>query len=340
MRSAPPVSATTARVILDELERRGVDADPLLRRHSIHRSTLSNPLGRLPRETILAFVRDANEVSGDPMLHVAATDSSAIGAFGLADYIGSMGPTVGDGFQRILRLFHLVNPWMAFDITESGDVVTVQTRPVMILMSDPIETECTLVALARRVRQITGGAGRPREVRFAHEHPTTVRRSLEAYWACPVSLGAGHNAIDFERRTWEAPSVLRDETLGEVLWSVARSIAAEYRLTGGFDRLGRAVAEGIAAGGASIESVAERLGTSVRSLQRQLGNLGTTYSEVLDSVRRRIAIDALRRGRESVTEIALNLGFSETSAFSRAFRRWTGRPPSAYIPDGSNEAPE
>lgn len=80
----------------------------------------------------------------------------------------------------------------------------------------------------------------------------------------------------------------------------------------------------------SLAAVASALGLSVRTLQRRLSARGLTYRSVLDDVRRRLAEVELCRGERSIAEVSRSLGYSDPAHFVRAFRRWTGQPPSRY----------
>jgi AraC-like DNA-binding protein len=89
------------------------------------------------------------------------------------------------------------------------------------------------------------------------------------------------------------------------------------------------IVEQLASGGVSAEKVAQALHVSTRTLHRQLQGEGTTFKGLLEETRRKLAATYLRDEDISVTEIAFMLGFSEPSAFTRAYRRWTGESPSA-----------
>lgn len=84
----------------------------------------------------------------------------------------------------------------------------------------------------------------------------------------------------------------------------------------------------LASGGARIERVARELGLSRQTLYRRLKAEGVTFEELLDGLRRRLAIRLIRNEGLSVKEAAYRLGFSDPAAFSRAFKRWTGESPS------------
>ncbi|PKM21384.1 MAG: AraC family transcriptional regulator, partial [Gammaproteobacteria bacterium HGW-Gammaproteobacteria-14] len=81
----------------------------------------------------------------------------------------------------------------------------------------------------------------------------------------------------------------------------------------------------------SLENAASELGMSGRTMRRRLAEEGTSYQQELDAVREKLARDYFRRGGQSVTEVAMMLGFADSSAFAKAFRRWTGMSPSEFL---------
>src|SRR5262249_980547 len=100
--------------------------------------------------------------------------------------------------------------------------------------------------------------------------------------------------------------------------------------TGLTARARRAVVQALPDGKLGVADIARRLGTSGRSLQRGLLAESTSFQELVSEVRCQLAIGHLQYGRMTTAEIAFALGFSEPSAFQRAFRRWTGKTPLAF----------
>ena len=94
-------------------------------------------------------------------------------------------------------------------------------------------------------------------------------------------------------------------------------------------RVKTAIIEHLPSGAPSAETVAKDLYMSARTLHRRLSDLKTSFSDMLEAVRRELAEHYITDPTRSLSEISFLLGFSEQSAFPRAFRRWTGRPPSA-----------
>ncbi|MNF71427.1 HTH-type transcriptional regulator VirS [compost metagenome] len=95
-------------------------------------------------------------------------------------------------------------------------------------------------------------------------------------------------------------------------------------------RMGAHIASGLGSGGVSIELIASSMGMGVRTLQRRLSEEGLDFTQVVEDVRRSMAEEYVARSDYSFTNIALLLGYSEASSFSRAFRRWTHLTPLKY----------
>ena len=92
----------------------------------------------------------------------------------------------------------------------------------------------------------------------------------------------------------------------------------------------RAIAVALAEGQPTIAQAAATAGTSVRTLQRRLLDLGLTYRELLDEVRLETACRLMERSETSLAEVAAALGYADPANFTRAFQRWTGKTPSAF----------
>ncbi|WP_050502057.1 AraC family transcriptional regulator [Streptomyces monomycini] len=173
-----------------------------------------------------------------------------------------------------------------------------------------------------------------RHARFAHPAPAHAPE-YELLFGCAVRFGAPHTAAAFDAR-WLAAPVVRDEA---ALTAMLRRAPADLLSRREY---GTTVTERVrhtlvlalrATGPARLPEAAEiaaRLAVSPATLRRRLQEEGTSYQRLKDAVRRDAAISSLAAGREPIAELAARLGFSEDTAFHRAFRRWTGTTPGAY----------
>jgi AraC-like DNA-binding protein len=133
------------------------------------------------------------------------------------------------------------------------------------------------------------------------------------------------------RATWNLPLRRRDPILAKLLQQQAdEAIARLPRMDGALYDVRRALASRVAGGDVRIQSVARALATSVRSLQRSLGEAGSSYQQLVDLARKDAAERYLATSTFSIGEIAYLLGYSEAAAFNRAFRRWHQSTPQAF----------
>jgi AraC-like DNA-binding protein len=182
----------------------------------------------------------------------------------------------------------------------------------------------SMVSLARR---ISGLQGRSLEVRFTHDPPADAH-PLEQFFRCPVRFGGGENAIVFDSAVLLTPVIAHDAERCAALQREAEALLADMTRPGDFRRdVVSTISREISNGDPSIERVAARLGMHPKALARRLRAERVTFRQLLEDVRFRLARRYLEEPSTSVTEIAFRLGYSEKSAFNRAFKRWTGTAP-------------
>ena len=193
-----------------------------------------------------------------------------------------------------------------------------------------IANETTFVMLTNIIREVTGKEIFPQQVSF--EHPSSDMLLYSHYFQCPVQFDGKENALQFDTADLEIPTVKADKHIQQYL--VERmdeekrgiSLRADTLLTD----IRHLIKESLPSGIPSIIQVAEHQGVSARTLKRRLSEKGKTFRELVQHVQQEEALALLKTSRQSISEIAFMTGFSEQSAFNRAFRRWTGESPSDY----------
>jgi AraC-like DNA-binding protein len=170
---------------------------------------------------------------------------------------------------------------------------------------------------------------RPAEVRFAHRAPRDTREH-QRFFAAPLRFATGENALVLPAALLHLPCRRTDPSLLSLLAQYAADRLGGPRMATFADRARAALSEELQAGNVTAQALAARLAVSVRTLHRSLAAEGTSYRRLLDQLRLDIAERHLLDDRMSVAEIAFLVGFSELSAFHRAFKRWTGRTPVTF----------
>jgi len=179
-------------------------------------------------------------------------------------------------------------------------------------------------------------AGRPlapARVAFAHARAadTDPDEYLRVLGVAP-QFGAERHLAVLDGAVLAVPVHNADTQLYPVLRQHAERLLRERQRSsaGVITDLRAAIVRGLARGRLRLPQVAAALGLSARSLQRRLADAGTSYQAVLDATRYQLALDYLRQDELAQADIALLLGFHEQSAFTHAFRDWSGMNPGAW----------
>lgn len=322
------VLTVSSRALVTACERLGLDTEALLRAAGIDRATLDDPDARLEGSQASALWTKAYELSGDPVLSLHAAEACPLGAYKVIDYIGSNAGTIGEAFRYAARYFSIINTAVRLSIDESGDPVTFgvvdESAPEGVSRA---YAEYCFAVFVLHARAATGVEFPLRRVTFVHRAPpdTTEHRRV---FGCPVSFEAEHTRLYIDRQVWQTPGAGGHAGVLQVLTEHADLLL--HNLPRGPDlveRTRRAIADRLRGGDPSLESVARGLGTSARSLQRHLRELGYSYNALADEVRAATARLLLEQPDIAIAEVAYLLGFADQSTFNRAFKRWTGQTP-------------
>jgi AraC-like DNA-binding protein len=316
---------------------RGIAAADLLERAGVTMQVLEDPDARLPGPTVLAIWNALRECTGDPALQLVAPATLPFGAYRVIDYLVAASATVGEGIQRFAEYFGLIAEGIALRVTAdaSDHVLTLATATGGAV--PPVYVDYVFAALVTRIRMRIRPDLAVRGVDLRQPAPADATPWTTVFHA-PVRFGATTDRLCFASDEWRKPTVGADAALARLLEDHARLLAVRPPRAAGF---AAAVQQAITAApriGGSAPDVARALNVSVRTLQRRLVETGTTFREVSDGVRGRLAEGYLADRAVSISEVAFLLGFSEQSSFNRAFRRWTGESPGRWRRRASRES--
>jgi AraC-like DNA-binding protein len=318
----PTVVAAWTRVIVDYATAHGVDVS----RPDVD---LSHRDLRVPVHLDEAIWQAAERALADDDLgvHLAESGVSA-GSFGVVGFLVRASTTVGEALARAQQFHRLVKDRGRLELVATPAGATVIDAPEADRALWPRAiAELSIANYVHLARTWTGTRIVPREVRFQHARPRNTRE-LERFFGCKLRFDQRDNALVLSRDVLALPLSTSEPELGAYLESAAASRLAQLPAPSLVDEVRAAIGDELRAGDVDIERVARRVGLTPRSLQRRLRDDGTSYRELIDTVRHQRAIDLMQRG-VPIGDVAEHLGFSEARAFRRAFRRWTGLLPSA-----------
>ncbi|WP_328945778.1 AraC family transcriptional regulator [Streptomyces sp. NBC_00250] len=348
------VSAHHVRAVLMAAERRGIAAGPLLARAGLPSALIEEPRtddrvsARVPAEQFGQLVRMLWATLDDELIGLGGAPSR-VGTFAMMAHLVVHGSRdLREALRRAGTFYSLFPGGPRFRLVEPGRGGTVADGTGVTWADgldearlefdvsgydDPLHfgAESTVLVAHRFAGWLVRRRIGLRRVEFVHPEPRHAREYALLFGA-PCVFGAARTSAVFDRADLDEP-VLRDAAALKVFLRRAPVdvlVCADYgsTVTGRVRHLvGRALPTGPVP---TPEELAERLSVSPQTLRRRLAAEGTTYQRLRDQVRRDHAIAELAGGRISIERLSRRLGFSEPSAFHRAFRRWTGETPRAY----------
>jgi AraC-like DNA-binding protein len=313
--------------LLERVAALDVDVTRVLQRANIARSRFEGSKARVTTAEFFAFWRALEEVGGAPDLGLRIGSETSPHQQHVASMAALHSANLGEGLEKLARYKRLVCPEQI-----SIDVVRGEARlrfEWLLAGEGPpaLLIDGVFAGVALLARRGMGKTVTPLRIELARRR--AGESMLRRHFGCDVRFDAPLDLMVFEAKALEAPFVTHNAELLEVLVpgleaalkDGARSLADDVRST---------LSQRISGERPAVEKVAKALGMSVRTLQRRLEDLGTSYQELLDDVRRRSARRLLANTDLDTGEVAFLLGFEELNSFTRAFHGWEGTTPARW----------
>jgi AraC-like DNA-binding protein len=324
------VNAKTVRATLGVAKAFGLDVSALANARGVA-SALTDIDARFPHAVWIELWQDIISRTGSESLGIDAAERLPWGHYDVIDYLVGTSDALGTALRRIERYFAIISTGVTHKLEEHGDSVHLvrQYAPgchTRLLAPSEFALACIVV----RIRIALGVRWCPREVHFAAPAPSNDAPQRR-FFDCPVRFEARTSAIVMDASALALPMPRPDAELSRILEQHAALLVGQLGMELDIvSRVSRIVANGLCDGDVSITHAARQVAMSVRSLQRSLASEGTSFEALVDRVRHEAALRILARPDVALGEISFMLGFSQQSAFTRAFKRWTGTTPHAY----------
>lgn len=325
------IQAAAVRKIINFAARYEVSAESLYQLVNLDPEVLNNPDHRIPFAQLVALYEQAARLTGDEAFGMHLGESIDPRVFDVLGYAAINSATVGEAFSRVARYHSIWTDGAQLDLETGKATASVIYRYVDQRLGEcRQDTEMTLAAFAALGGLITTTDWATLAVKFTHLAPRDVSEHARVFRSA-VRFDAGVNELVLDHATLALPIAKADPGLCTVLDRHAAELLAKYpRQDLLIDRVRSLLRNELNGGEPSLERVAAQLGMSARTLQRRLREQRTSHHELLDQMRKDLAIRYLNEPAMALCEMAYLLGFSERSAFHRAFKRWTGTTPSEF----------
>jgi AraC-like DNA-binding protein len=321
------ILAAWIKVIGRALDAAGCDSSALLTEAGFDLKSLDGPTLLCPLVNTARLWEIAVAATGDPAFGLKVASHIGHTTFHVLSYGLCASSTLKDAFERLQRYCHIVSDAVEYEFRKCGSDYHFVIEPAAGV---PFESIDALVgAHLRMCRSLKGRDFSPRHIELRRPRPAVID-DFERLFRAPLKFGATQNRMLFDGAGIESPLDGGNPDLAQCADAIAHQYLARIGRENIQARVRQVLIQRLQCAEPSQDEVAEQLCMSARTLQRKLGESGTTYKEILDETRHSLALIYLSAPHHSVSEITYLLGFSSSSSFTRAFRRWTGQSPSNW----------
>jgi AraC-like DNA-binding protein len=322
--------ASVGQVFRRLLELHGLDAVGIGRAAGVDLAEIRAPGERIEVDRIDAILRAAIPLIPDPAFGLHAARCWHPSELGVLGYAWLSSSTLRTGLERAVRYSRLIGERGVTEIQDTPQGLKVRFwanrgNPTVAAVA----VDIAIAILFDLCRMNAGAALRAVAASLRRRKPDGAD-DYERFLGCRVEFGAAENAFVLSAREADRPLPSANRQLAAVFDKLLTEELARLDKSDVVSRCRAAVLEHLSSGEGTAEEAARELHMSARTLQRKLAEANTTYLELVDDTRKDLALRYIEDPRRSITDITFSLGFSQPSAFTRAFRRWTGRSPSEY----------
>src|SRR6266704_6605500 len=327
--SIPMAQGGLSRLAIARLKSAGVPVAPLLKRVGLTPEVIAQPEERLNVRSQIALLDEAAIALKDDCIGFTLARDFDLREIGLLYYVIACSQTLGDALKRIARYSKITNEALVFGYQEGNRLIVSLSYSGVPRHSDRHQIEFCMFGVLRICRVLTGQNVIPQHFSISH-HRSGDNSEMARFVGTKVEFGADRDEFALNVNARELPLIHADSHLNDLLLKYCETALADRRgdMSQLRTRVENAISSVLPHGRVRVEDVARSLGMSKRTLARRLSDEGLNFTEILQQLRRDLAVRYLDDRRLHVSKIAWLLGFHEVSAFTHAFKRWTGKTPS------------
>lgn len=324
------VSIKLIRGVLAAAAQLNLDADAILSATGLEPSILSDIDAYVTYAQYRNIWQEITQRSGQPEVGLQLADFAHAGTFDFLGYIMQSSLNLGESLTRMIRYARLLHEGVEFKLKSQGQVAQITHNVPTVTLPVCASSQWAIANLLQRSRDMTGLNLQPISVGFRCPLPKNLTVYQQKF-RCPLEFNQPVDSIQMDLELLQRPMLKAEPGLCAVLERYGEDLLKRFPSVSTFlNNVRGVIIEELRKGNVGSEKISTRLGIVPRTLQRQLREAGTSYREVLDEIRRELSVYYLRNSDVAICEVAFLLGFSETSSFNRAFKRWYDLSPGEF----------
>jgi AraC-like DNA-binding protein len=317
----------TVLAIPDVLRSLGADPAEVLAEQGLEPALFDSPDNRISQAVRSRLLAHCAARTGCPHFGLLMGQQAGLHSLGLVGLLAKYSPDVATALRSIARFVHLHSGGAALELTVDGEQTVLALGLPDFAAADQLG-DGGVALLLNIMRSLCGRSWAPAEALFAHRRPDDVE-PYRRFFDAPLRFDAGHYGLVFATHWLDRPLPDVDPELSRLLQQQVDALEARHG--DDFPAQVRSVLQSaLVTGDASADSVAALFSMHSRTLHRHLVGYGTSFRELVDDTRFEIARQMLVDSSLDVRHIADMLGYADPSAFTRAFRRWSGTTPALW----------
>jgi len=321
--------ATSGLIVMRLVELHGINPQGFMRQAGVDPALLRDPKARVSAQLSDAVFAKATALIPDPAFALRAAACWHPSNLGSLGYAWLSSETLRTGLKRLERFGRILGKVAYRCVDEPEDLHFIYDHRRGDVPYAHAIADFGMSIIVDMCRKNFGAELNPQAVHLRRPVPMNPEPWRDFY-RCPIHFGADEDSFVLPRRIAETPLASANHEIAATFDAILTKQLATLIYPDVLSRCKVHLLQQLTSGEPSEQELASALGMSRRTLQRRLGDLGLTYKGVVDGTRYELALRYLDDPERSVTDITFLLGFSEQSAFTRAFKRWSGKAPTAY----------
>lgn len=325
--AVPSAEGGITRLAFACAQEKGADVETLLRKAGLSRRQIDDPHVRISVRSQVEFLELVAKALGDDLFGFHLSQNFDLRMIGLLYYVLASSETLGDALHRGARYSSIVNEGFKVTVREGREVYAILESVGVPRRLNRHQIEFWFSTFIRACREITKRRLTADRVSFVHKR--TLTAEVSSFFGSDVKFGADVDQVTFSRSILDISVANADTYLNKLLVKQYEDALAHRKLNqNAFAlRVENAIVPLLPHGKANVKDVAQKLGMGQRTLARRLASEGLTFIGMLQQLRVDLAKRDLADNDLSITKIAWLLGYQDVSAFTNAFKRWTGKTP-------------
>ncbi|MBN1848998.1 MAG: AraC family transcriptional regulator ligand-binding domain-containing protein [Deltaproteobacteria bacterium] len=308
----------------------GVSEEKIYHLSKLRQKDLKNTDDRIPIEHFIKLGRVAPELTGLPEIGLILGQQASFKNIGIIFKLAIQCETVRESLHHVVRYSNLGNEVAKARFDEEKDFSEwseqyISSRYLCIPL---VEFECC--QKLKVFHSVLGKNFHPVQAKFQYDQPDYIGKYLEIFQA-PLLFNQEKSGIVFDSKFLTMPNPNPDPYIKAILSRHAENLSRDLESSKGFkDKVRMIIMNNLESGKVNLDMIAKKLNVSSRTVYRQLKAENISYKTLLNDVQKQLAQTYLKEASISINDISFLLGFSEASAFHRAFKRWFGMNPGQY----------